>query len=101
MEFQPDPAFPPRRPYRGWGGKRPGAGAPRGNLNALKHGAHSRQMRGLLHLLSTEPEFRRLLARLSRSAATARRRAAKQSSRDQSRKFAVGESGEDEVPCPF
>ena len=27
------------------GGRRPGAGAPRGNLNAMKHGARSRQMR--------------------------------------------------------
>lgn len=25
------------------GGKRPGAGAPRGNLNAFKHGYHSKQ----------------------------------------------------------
>ena len=27
----------------GWGGKRPGAGAPLGNTNAVKHGERSRQ----------------------------------------------------------
>lgn len=30
------------------GGRRPGAGAPKGNLNALKTGAHSKKVRELL-----------------------------------------------------
>ena len=29
------------------GGKRPGAGAPRGNINAVKTGVHSKQMKEL------------------------------------------------------
>ena len=46
-----------------WGGIRPGAGAPRGNLNALKHGQNSAQLRALLLLFHT-PAVRDLLARL-------------------------------------
>ena len=33
---------------RGSGGRRPGAGAPKGNINALQTGAHSKQLRELL-----------------------------------------------------
>jgi len=47
------------------GGKRPGAGAPKGNLNALKHGQHSVQLRALL-LLFHAPALRLLIARLIR-----------------------------------
>ncbi len=45
------------------GGRRPGAGAPRGNLNALKHGRHSAQLRVLLALFHT-PAIQSLVARL-------------------------------------
>ena len=45
------------------GGKRPGAGAPKGNLNALKHGRHSAQL-GALLVLFHAPALRHLLARL-------------------------------------
>jgi len=64
MQFEPDPAFPPRRPYGGWGGRRPGAGARRGNLNALKHGRYSRQMLDLARFLAGDPQFSRLRQRL-------------------------------------
>ena len=47
------------------GGKRPRAGAPRGNLNALKHGRHSAQLRALLALFHT-PAIQDLIARLIR-----------------------------------
>src|SRR3972149_3622650 len=40
------------------GGSRPGAGAPKGNLNALKTGAHSRRLRAVLHALASIPELR-------------------------------------------
>jgi hypothetical protein len=43
------------------GGKRPGAGAPIGNINALKSGAHSPRFRGLVDLLITVPEVRKVL----------------------------------------
>jgi len=48
------------------GGRRPGAGAPKGNLNALKHGANSRQLQQLALALSLVPEARQGLARLVR-----------------------------------
>ena len=47
-----------------WGGKRPGAGAPKGNLNALKTGRSSPRVRALLDLLLTIPEMRQLLLAL-------------------------------------
>ncbi len=43
------------------GGKRPGAGAKPGNLNALKDGRHSPRFRQLLLALLALPEFRTLL----------------------------------------
>jgi hypothetical protein len=48
------------------GGRRPGAGAPRGNLNALKTGARSRQLRAVLAALLIEPHTRRVLLDLAR-----------------------------------
>jgi uncharacterized protein YjcR len=43
------------------GGKRPGAGAPKGNLNALKTGVRSRQLKAAIDALATNDETRRLL----------------------------------------
>ena len=37
------------------GGPRPGAGAPRGNLNALKHGNASRQLKQVSDILAVLP----------------------------------------------
>ena len=54
------------------GGKRPGAGAPAGNLNALKHGAHSAYIHALVQALAAHPTTREALIRLAR-----RRRAQK------------------------
>ncbi len=48
------------------GGRRPGAGAPKGNLNALKHGENSRQLQQLALALSLVPDARKALARLAR-----------------------------------
>jgi len=55
-----------------WGGKRPGAGAPLRNLNALKHGGHSAYVQTLLQALAAHPATRDVLIRLAR-----RRRAEK------------------------
>ncbi len=60
MPDQPSPR-PSRR-----GGRRPGAGAPKGNLNALKHGANSQQLQQLAIALSLVPDARKALARLVR-----------------------------------
>ena len=54
------------------GGKRPGAGAPAGILNALKHGAHSAYIHALVQALAAHPTTREALIRLAR-----RRRAQK------------------------
>jgi hypothetical protein len=43
------------------GGRRPGAGAPRGNMNALKSGAYSRQFALLGRLLAADPKIRAVL----------------------------------------
>ncbi|GEM_PF-3513875 len=43
------------------GGKRPGAGAPKGNLNALKNGRNSPRIREYMLNLLTMPEFAELL----------------------------------------
>ena len=51
------------------GGSRPGAGAPRGNVNALKHGLHSRQLRQAVAELARSPAFRAVLARFAQRAA--------------------------------
>ena len=48
------------------GGSRPGAGAPKGNFNALKTGARSRQLRTLIIVLMAVPETRRVLLHLNR-----------------------------------
>ena len=45
------------------GGKRPGAGAPRGNLNSLKNGEYSQQLRHALYG-NTLQEWDQFLARL-------------------------------------
>jgi hypothetical protein len=47
------------------GGRRPGAGAPKGNLNGLRHGRYSRRIRGLAQQLIDEPDVRTLVRVLS------------------------------------
>jgi hypothetical protein len=51
------------------GGRRPGAGAPKGNLNGLKHGLRSQGMRRLVEELAGKPALRSALARFARLAA--------------------------------
>ena len=56
------------------GGKRPGAGAPKGNLNALKHGGRSRQFARLGALIAASPTARdTLLSLTARSGAQQRK----------------------------
>jgi hypothetical protein len=43
------------------GGRRPGAGAPKGNVNAFKDGKTSRQYRRMLEIVQQDPEMIRLL----------------------------------------
>ncbi len=50
----------------GRGGRRPGAGAPRGNMNALKHGTYSRQFAQVGALLAADPKVRETLLALGR-----------------------------------
>jgi len=49
----------PRNPN--WGGKRPGAGAPKGNLNALKHGRRSKQFAEIGALIAQSDTARNAL----------------------------------------
>jgi hypothetical protein len=48
------------------GGKRPGAGAPKGNLNALRTGARSKQVKTVMLALLIVPETRRVLLHFRR-----------------------------------
>ncbi len=49
------PASSIKRPASRRGGRRPGAGAPKGNLNALKSGRYSKQMKALRLALQAMP----------------------------------------------
>lgn len=42
-------------------GKRPGAGAPRGNLNALKHGMRSKILKRAITAMAENPELKDLV----------------------------------------
>ena len=68
-------AFNNNRPRSRRGGRRPGAGAPPGNLNALKHGRRSAQFAQLGALLATLPEARQALLALARRHRLKQRRA--------------------------
>jgi hypothetical protein len=57
------------------GGKRPGAGAPKGNLNALKTGAYSRQFAELGALFAQDPTIRNTLEAMARKHNLKRQRA--------------------------
>ena len=48
------------------GGRRPGAGAPKGNLNALRTGTRSKQLKAVIIALLAIPETRRVLLHFSR-----------------------------------
>ena len=43
---------------RNWGGRRPGAGAPKGNMNGLKDGKYSERHRALVAIFASMPEVR-------------------------------------------
>lgn len=56
------------RKHRGWGGHRPGAGAPPGNLNRLVTGGRSRLLRRGIEKLAADPELRAVLLIIARLA---------------------------------
>jgi hypothetical protein len=63
----------PRKRKGGWGGRRPGAGAPKGNLNALKHGRFSRYQKALIGALLQVPETREVMTALAKRQQAQRR----------------------------
>ncbi|HUF53903.1 MAG TPA: hypothetical protein VMR52_09050 [Dehalococcoidia bacterium] len=65
MTTPPNPPDAPK-PKNTRGGRRKGAGAPKGNLNALKHGRRSRQVTKLAAALATVPETHDALIALAR-----------------------------------
>jgi len=58
------------RPHNGWGGRRDGAGAPHGNLNAIKHGRQSKLIQTAVNKLAADPELRAFLLLIARAATT-------------------------------
>ncbi len=64
---RPDPDNPPPAPkHPGWGGRRPGAGAPKGNLNAFKHGRTSRRQAEILEAMAQVPGVQDALAAIAK-----------------------------------
>jgi hypothetical protein len=63
MTKNPEPKHPHNRKDRhpNWGGRRPGAGARPGNMNALKHGRRSRRMASLGMMMAADPKTRAAL----------------------------------------
>src|SRR4030042_1798899 len=59
-------AVPPSRP--GWGGRRAGAGAPKGSLNHLKTGSRSALIRRAVEVLAENKELRPFLLLIARAA---------------------------------
>jgi hypothetical protein len=76
MTQDPEPKHPHNRKDRNpsWGGRRPGAGAPKGNLNALKHGRRSRQFAEIGALIAEVPGVGQNLRALAGRRDTKRRR---------------------------
>jgi hypothetical protein len=60
---------------RGWGGRRPGAGAPKGNLNAFKHGRTSRRQTEILEAMAQVPGVQQALIDLAKQNNLRRKRA--------------------------
>ena len=54
----------PRNPN--WGGRRRGAGAPKENLNALRHGRYSTKHKDLIRLLQSIPGVEEILSQIAR-----------------------------------
>jgi hypothetical protein len=63
----PDPAppAPPPRKRSNWGGRRPGAGAPKGNLNGWRHGRNSRYHKRLAHFMALIPEAEEAMLKIA------------------------------------
>jgi hypothetical protein len=73
---EPKDNVPPSAATKGtWGGRRPGAGARKGNLNALKHGRFSRYQRALIEALLQVPETREIMVAISKRQRAQTRRA--------------------------
>ena len=58
-----------------WGGRRPGAGAPKGNLNALKHGRFSRYQQAFIEALMQVPKAAEIMIAISKRQRAQTRRA--------------------------
>ena len=63
-----DPPSDRKKRHPNWGGRRPGAGAPRGNLNGFKHGRRSRQLADAAMVLAANPRLRATLIALANRA---------------------------------
>ncbi len=58
--------MPRRRLASASGGKRPGAGAPKGNLNAFKTGRRSKQLQAVTNAILADPALRPVILKLHR-----------------------------------
>jgi hypothetical protein len=58
-----------------WGGRRKGAGAPKGNVNALKHGRYSSYYEGVARVMADLPELQPVLVSIAKQKARRRKQA--------------------------
>jgi hypothetical protein len=65
MQISENPCPSVAKKHPNWGGKRAGAGAPKGNLNAFKHGRTSRRQAHLLEAALDIPQVRQSLIDLA------------------------------------
>jgi hypothetical protein len=70
INARPDPENPTppasARKHPGWGGRRRGAGAPKGNHNAFKHGLYSRQQAQILAAIAQVPGVQDALVEIAK-----------------------------------
>jgi hypothetical protein len=59
------PSTPARKRSPNWGGRRPGAGAPKGNLNGWRHGRNSTYHKKLAYFVSLIPEAEEAMLRIA------------------------------------
>ena len=60
---------------RSWGGRRPGAGAPKGNFNGLKNGRHSKRLVAIAKGIAAVPEVKEILLEMNLQQRRQKRRA--------------------------
>jgi len=57
---------PQKKRHPNWGGRRPGAGAPKGNMNSYRDGRHSSYQRRIAEIMADIPELHAAMIKIAR-----------------------------------